>query len=203
MNSPTLITYSPSSGSVVLHRHAAARAERQPVVVLVLRVVRRGAEHARAGHDVGGVADRQRGDLGRRRRVALEQRRRHVQHLADVVEAVGRLVGRQQRRHVHVERQQIADRVGVLGAVQTMDRRMAGKRRRRGRAIDGGLEPRAPGRLASRRPAAACRRAAWRRSAPCGSRVPRWRRRPARATGSCASSARPPVLRRWLWQVTQ
>ncbi len=182
------------------HGHAAARAERQALVVPVLRMIGRGAKHAGPGHDVRGVADSEGGDLGRRGSVALQQRRRGVQHLADVVETVGRLVGRQKRRDVHVERQQIANRVGVLGAVQAMDRGMAGKRR--GRSIDGALEPRDQ--------AVACRGVGPRHS----------RRRhharpdlpdhplPDRGVGrhagrSMASSAKPPVFSRWLWQVTQ
>ena len=88
-----------------LHRHAAARAERQAVVVLVLRVVGGRTEDAGAWHDVRDIADGERRDLGGGARVALEQRRRDVQHLADVVEAVGGLVRRQQRRDVNVERQ--------------------------------------------------------------------------------------------------
>ena len=75
------------------------------------------------------VADRQAADLHRRGDVALNQRRRHGERLGDVVEALARAVGRQQRVHVDVEREQIADRVGVLGAVQPMQRRRDEARR--------------------------------------------------------------------------
>ena len=61
----------------------------------------------------------------RRRQIALLQRRRDAEHVGDIVEAVGRIVGRQQRRDVDVEREQIANRVGVFGAVEAMEHRPA------------------------------------------------------------------------------
>ena len=59
-----------------------------------------------------GASDREAADLLRGRHVAIQQRRREI---ADrhVVEAVAGFVGRQQRRGVDVEREQIAD--GVAG----------------------------------------------------------------------------------------
>ncbi len=57
-----------------------------------------------------------------RSHVPLEQSWRDRQHLRDVVESIAGVVCRQHRAAVDVERQQIADRIGVLGAVQTMDR---------------------------------------------------------------------------------
>ena len=73
-----------------------------------------------------GRADREPADLLRRRDVAVEQRRREV---ADrhVVEAVAGLVGRQQRRDVDVERQQVADGVLVLGSRQPPDASRCGR----------------------------------------------------------------------------
>ena len=65
-------------------------------------------------------------DLRGRRDVALDQRRRDAEHVGDVVEAGRRIVGRQQRADVDVEREQIADGVRVLGAVQPVQRRRAG-----------------------------------------------------------------------------
>ena len=50
------------------------------------------------------IADGQAADLHRRGDVALNQRRRHAQRLRDVVEALARAIGRQQRAHVDVER---------------------------------------------------------------------------------------------------
>ena len=54
----------------------------------------------------------------------------------------GRVVRRQQRADVDVERQQIANGVRVLGAVQAMQRRRAGIEAPRGRAIERGFERR-------------------------------------------------------------
>ena len=104
------------------HQQAAARAERQALDVLVVHPLARGRirdlrRRRRA------VADRAPADLQGRRHVALHQRRRHRQRLGDVVEAFARVVAGQQRAHVHVHRQQIADRVGVLGAVETLEGR--------------------------------------------------------------------------------
>ena len=120
---------------VVAGDDAAARAEGHAVEALVLRGVAR--------RQIGGlgrrlpVADRHAGDARRRRRVRLEQRRRDRQRPGDVVEAVGRIVGRQQRGGVDLQVEQIADGVGVLGAVQSMqdDRaRSRSVRRRRDRS---------------------------------------------------------------------
>ena len=83
---------------VVTRDDAAARAEGHALEALVLRGVAR--------RQIGGlgrrlpVADRHAGDARRRGRVRLEQRRRDRQRPGDVVEAVGRVVGRQQRRDV-------------------------------------------------------------------------------------------------------
>ena len=115
------------------------------------------------------IADRQGADLLGRRQIALLQRRRDAQHVGDIVEAVRRIVGRQQRRDVDVEREHVADRVGVLGAVQAMEHRPAGIGRRRRRPIQLALEPAdqlarrwrdpadGPAGAASCRPAAAAR----------------------------------------------
>ena len=117
--------YSPSSGKWRVTVDAAARAERQAVEAVVLRQRRPSIV---TGIDVGGIvaiADRQAADLLRRRQIALEQRRRDLQHVGDVVEAVARIVGRQQRRDVDVgdvERQQVAHGVLVFGAVQPVER---------------------------------------------------------------------------------
>ena len=64
-----------------------------------------------------GTADGQPADLLRRGDVAVQERRREVAH-RHVVEPVAGLVRRQQRRGVDVERQQVADRVLVLGPVE-------------------------------------------------------------------------------------
>ena len=105
--------------------HPAAGSQRLAVHVRVLRHV--------AGHAVGGAiepdrraADGPPADGGRGRRVAFDERGRDAEHVRDVVEPGGRIVGRQQRRDVHVERQQVADRAGVFGAVEAMQRGRAG-----------------------------------------------------------------------------
>ena len=110
---------------VVAEQQAAARAERQSLDVILLRVVGRHAVRlSRTTSRVG--ADGQAADLARRREVLLEQRRRDAQHARDVVEAVALVVGRQQLGDVDVEIEQVADRVAVFGAVQAMDRLVAG-----------------------------------------------------------------------------
>ena len=102
---------------VVLDEQAAARAERQSFDVLALCEIGRSAER-RDDRRRFGVADREARDLRRRRQVLLEQRRRHAQHVRDVVEAVAFVVGRQELGRVDLEAEQVADRVAVLGAVQ-------------------------------------------------------------------------------------
>ena len=92
------------------------------------------------GRGAGRIADGHGADLLRGGDVALEQHRRHAQHVGHVVEAEAGVVGRQQRRGVDVERQQIADHVLILDPVQPVQRRPAGVRTGRGITIDGGLE---------------------------------------------------------------
>ena len=108
-------------GEGVPHRQPAARAERQVVADpgVLLQVLVDGEDLGRRGEVR--VAHREPADLPRRRQVALGQHGRHRQHVGDVVEAEARVVGRQQRPGVDVEGEQVADGVGVLGAVQTVD----------------------------------------------------------------------------------
>ena len=101
------------------------------------------------------LADREPADLRRRRDVALEQRRRHAEDVGDVVEAAARVVCRKQRRGVDVERQQIANRVGVLDAVHAVERRAPRIRAGGGRPIDRRLDGAGEARRAWRGPAAA------------------------------------------------
>ncbi len=82
------------------------------------------------------IADRQRADLARGVHVALEQHGRNAEHVADVVEAVGGVVRRQQRRGIDIERQQIANGVRVLGAVQAVQHGPSGIGLDRGRPIE-------------------------------------------------------------------
>ena len=99
--------------------------------------------------------DGQAADRARRVHVPLEQRRGDLQDPRDVVEPVALVVGRDQRRGIDVERQQIADCVLILGAVEAVQRLRAprvGLRRRH--AIDlrlqPGSEPVADGRVRAR-----------------------------------------------------
>ena len=128
-------------GEVVRHREAAAGAERQAVAVLVLGEIGDDAEGlAGRGHRRG--PHRQPADVPRRVHVAFEQGGRHLQHAGDVVEPVALIVGRHQRGRVHVEREEVADGVLILGAIQPMQGNGAtGVRLRRRGLVDLGLEP--------------------------------------------------------------
>ena len=120
---------------------AAARAERQPLEVPLLRKVRRHVIDLHRGRRRR-APDRRATDLARRGQVAVDERRRHPERGRDVVEPVARIVGRQQLRRVHLHGEQIANRVGVLGAVQAMEHgRRAGVGVERGGAVQPGLEP--------------------------------------------------------------
>ena len=71
----------------------------------------------------GGRPGRQARDLASHRHVSLQMSRRNRERVREIVEtAVGRVIARQQRLHVHIEREQIANRVVVFRAIQTMDR---------------------------------------------------------------------------------
>ena len=143
----------------------AARSERQVLagpVVLPHRV--RDAVALRRRPDRG-IADGETADRPGRDHVAFEQRRGQRQHVADVVESVADRIRGQQRLAVDVERQQVADGVHVLGAVQAMHRGVAGIGRRVRRAIEARFErrrQRGNRRLVGTR---RLRRAAWRRCA--------------------------------------
>ena len=91
-----------------LRENAADGADRQPFDVRVLRRVLADAERLPRRLRFG-IADRQRGDLVGRRQIALEQHGRDAERVRDVVEPVRRIVGRQHRRRVDVEREQIAE----------------------------------------------------------------------------------------------
>ena len=122
---------------LVRDQNAAARAERQAFDVVVLRGVRRDFEDflARCVH----VANREAADLARRRQIRFHQRRRHRQRAGDVVEAAGRVVGRQELGRVHFEREQVANRIRVLGAIHPVQ---AGRRQMGdGLGVELGLHP--------------------------------------------------------------
>ena len=116
--------YSPATWIVGVASNAADGPERQPFHLPILRRVLRNGVDVRGGADVG-IAHRERADLARRADVLLHQRRVHAKDVSDVVESVRRVVRRQQRGWIHFEVEQIADGVGVLGAVQPMECRTA------------------------------------------------------------------------------
>ena len=92
----------------------------------------------------GRQANGEPGDLAADRQIPFEVGRGNRQNVSEVVEAaVSCLVSRQLRGHVDIEREEIADRVVVLHAIEAMDRSDS-SRVRVGRpcAIDRGLERR-------------------------------------------------------------
>ncbi len=83
------------------------------------------------------------GLAGGRRHVALEVGRRNREDIREVVEtAVRRLIPGEQRLDIEVEREQVANRVVVFRAIETMDRvDPAWIRAGRRRPVDRGFEP--------------------------------------------------------------
>ncbi len=143
----------------VLDDRSAAGADRQPLEMLLLREIRRDPDRLAAGRSAG-ASHGDAADFFSRRDVAVEQRRREI---ADrhVVEAVARFVGGQERRHIDFQRQQIANRVLILGPRESPEGRGAARVRRRGRpAIERRLEKRRSRDRRSRRRAVPSRRAA-------------------------------------------
>ena len=126
----------------VEHADPAARAERQILGhPIVLAEIARRVINRLAGADIR-VADRQAADALGGGEVALEERLRHAEHVPDIVEAVARVVGRQELPAVYLDGQQIADRVRILGAVKAVDGRRAARidaRDRRG--VQTGRQP--------------------------------------------------------------
>ena len=115
-----------------------------------------------------GIAHREAADFSRGVQVALHGCRRDEQQIRDVVETAGDVVLWKQRGEVHllrkrIEREQIANRVLILGTAQPMQQRQRpGIRLRACRAIELGFEERRNGFI---------RRLIWSR------RVDRWHRR--------------------------
>ena len=137
------------------------------------------------------------------RQIALQQHRRDAEHVGDVVEARARIVRGQQRRDVDVEGEQVANRVGVLGAIQAVDERPPGVGMGARRLIE---------RRFQRRDERARARPRSGRGAPGGGIIPARTFRitfsqssalAGTSARSTLSSIRPPVLSRSLWQVTQ
>ena len=114
--------YSPSAGKL-------CTTEMPPRVPIgapsTCRELRRGARHlvdrARSGA-ASGSPSASRLTLRGRAQVALEHRRRHRLHVGDVVEVVADGVGRQERGDVDVDAEHVANRRGILGAIQALER---------------------------------------------------------------------------------
>ena len=131
-------------GKQVLDQQPAARAQRQAFDVRALLGAAR-RTIGRAGRLRRRVANRPRADDAGGRDVLVEERRRHLQHARHVVEAVGLIVLREEDAGVDAQPEQVFDGVGVLGAIESMERdaaRDSGSPRRPGRAV---LEPRDQG----------------------------------------------------------
>ena len=99
--------------------HAAACADRQTFDVTGLRKVAGSAPGVRCGRDRG-IADREPADLRGCSYIAFKQCRRDFEGVRDVVESFAGIVGRQERGNVDIESEQIANRVGVFGAVEAV-----------------------------------------------------------------------------------
>jgi hypothetical protein len=110
------------------HGGAAARAKGQLVahVVVLGRIDRRFVGVARWSD--AHVADGEAADLLGRKQVALQQAGREAQNRRDIVEAVARLVERKQGCDVDIDGQEIAHRVGVLAACQSVRGDVSGAR---------------------------------------------------------------------------
>ena len=88
--------------------------------MLFLRQVGSKTDRGAAGRKAR-TSDGQPADFLRRRHIAFEQRRRQIAN-RDVVETVAGRVARQHRRRVEFQRQQIANRVLIFGAVEAAER---------------------------------------------------------------------------------
>ena len=68
----------------------------------------------------------------RRHDVLIQERRRYLQRLGDIVETVADIVAGKQRRRVHFDAEHVSHRVFVLGAIQAMNAHAAWVNIRRG-----------------------------------------------------------------------
>ncbi len=111
---------------IMPNESAAARAERHVLThaIDLIEPVRDRIGLVRHRHR--GIADGQPADPAGRGKIPLHQQRRHLQHVADIVEAVAGVVGRQHLGNLDLDRQQIANGVGVFGAVEAMQRGPSG-----------------------------------------------------------------------------
>ena len=107
---------------IVVNRDAAARSERQVFALpVVLHDVQRNFEcfDRRARRR---KARREPRDLASHRHVAFQVSRRNRKRIREIVEAAVRgVVAGQERLHVDVEREKVANRIVVFRAIETMD----------------------------------------------------------------------------------
>ena len=103
---------------LIFNQDAAARPERQPHDVVILRRI--------GGHFEDGlgwrrhIADGQTADFSRRREIRFHQRRGQRERAGDVVKTVCRIVGRQEFCGVHLEPQHVTNRIRIFSAVQAV-----------------------------------------------------------------------------------
>ena len=128
----TVIVYSPSEGNTCFCEHAAARAERQPFDVVVLRRV-----FGRSVDDEAWrrrLADRQPADLSGGLHIRLDERRRDAERAGDVVEPVRRIVRRKIRARIDRRDRGHRGSRWRTRCDSSDEGRAAGRRRRRSRS---------------------------------------------------------------------
>ena len=129
----------------VTHQSAADRAERQPVDVLILREVLADAERIAAGRNVG-VADGAARDLASRPTSNFSCSAGETPSTSEMLsKPYAESSGGSSDGRVDVEVEQVANRVGILRAIQPMQDRRAGIRMRGGLGVEGGFERRLHG----------------------------------------------------------
>ena len=125
---------------VVANRNSATRAKRQILahaIVLHEELMNLVLLRERTGPR---FSYRQTSDLARRRHVPFEQHRRHREGVTDVVKPMVHFVDGKQQFAVDVDRKQVADHVGVFGAIEAMDSRPAGIGIRSGGTVERRLQ---------------------------------------------------------------
>src|SRR6185312_1385445 len=71
--------------------------------------------------NVGAVSQRRTADLGRRRDIRFNQRRRGSEGAGVIVEAEDRVVHRKKSGRIDIDERQCANGIGVLGTVEPMN----------------------------------------------------------------------------------
>ena len=82
------------------------------------------------------IAHRQPADGAGRAQISVHESRRHGLDIGNVVETVAHRVGRQKRRDIHVDREQVTDRAGILDPIEPLEGPSAGIRAGGGRLVD-------------------------------------------------------------------